>query len=69
MSTYLNTLEAFGMQARSLINELEDTFPPHTPSPEQSISTIMYRSGQRSVIEWILNKLEEETNGMESSSL
>ena len=57
------------MQARSLINELEDTFPPHTPSPEQSISTIMYRSGQRSVIEWILNKLEEETNGMESSSL
>ena len=62
-------LEAFGMQARSLINELEDTFPPLTPTPDQSISSIMYRSGQRSVVEWILNKLDEEENGMESESV
>ena len=69
MSTSLSMLEAFGMQARSLINELEDTFPPQTPTPDQSISSIMYRSGQRSVVEWILNKLDEEKNGMESSPL
>jgi len=53
-------LEAFGIQAKSLINELEDTFPPYTPTPDTTISQIMYRSGQRSVVEWILNKLEEE---------
>ena len=68
MSTSLSMLEAFGMQARSLINELEDNFPPTTPTPDQTIEHIMYRSGQRSVVEWILNKLEEE-NGMESSPL
>jgi len=62
-------LEAFGMQARALINELEDTFPPYTPTPDTTISTIMYRSGQRSVVEWILNKLEEENVKLESESL
>lgn len=59
MSTSLRTLEVFGMQARALINELEETFPPYTPTPDTTISHIMYRSGQRSVVEWILNKLEE----------
>ena len=57
------------MQARSLINELEETFPPYSPTPDTTISTIMYRSGQRSVVEWILNKLEEENNGMETELL
>ena len=68
MSTSLSMLEAFGMQARSLVKELEDTFPPTTPTPDQSISSIMYRSGQRSVVEWILQRIEQE-NGMESSPL
>ena len=68
MSTSLSMLEAFGMQARSLVKELEDTFPPTTPTPDQTIERIMYLAGQRSVVEWILNKLEEQ-NGMESESL
>ena len=59
MSTYLNTLEATGMQLRAIVAELDDTFPPTNPGPGETISTIMYRSGQRSVVEWIINKLEE----------
>jgi hypothetical protein len=47
-----------GMEHRALINELEDNFPPITPSPDDTIEKIMYRSGQRSVVEWLVNRLE-----------
>ena len=58
MSTFLSTLETLGMEHRALINELEDNFPPITPSPDDTIEKIMYRSGQRSVVEWLLNRLK-----------
>ena len=58
MSTFLSTLETLGMEHRALINELEDNFPPITPSPDDTIEKIMYRSGQRSVVEWLVNRLE-----------
>ena len=63
MSTYPNMreismLETFGMEARALINQLEDQFPVMNPSPDDTIEKIMYRSGQRSVVEWIINNLE-----------
>jgi len=60
MSTSLNMLEARGMQSRGLVNQLEETFPPINPSPEDTIEKIMYRSGQRSVVEWIINYMETE---------
>jgi len=53
-------LEARGMQSRGLVNQLEETFPPINPSPEDTIEKIMYRSGQRSVVEWIINYMETE---------
>ena len=59
MSTSLNMLEVFGMEARSVLSEMEDRFPPINPSPEDSIEKIMYRSGQRSVVEWLVNRLED----------
>ena len=62
MSTYLNTLELYGMETRAIISELEENFPPVTPSPEDTIEKIMYRSGQRSVVEWLLTRLED--NGL-----
>ena len=48
-----------GMQARGLEHQLKETFPPTTPTPEDSMEKIMYRSGQRSVVEWIINYMEE----------
>ena len=62
MSTFLSTLETLGMEHRALINELEDNFPPITPSPDDTIEKIMYRSGQRSVVEWLVNRLENNGN-------
>jgi len=58
MSTFLSTLEAMGMEHRALINTLQEQFPPVTPSPDDSIEKIMYRSGQRSVVEWLINQLD-----------
>jgi len=51
-------METLGIQANAIINELDELFPPTNPGPGDSISTIMYRAGQRSVIEWIHNRLE-----------
>jgi hypothetical protein len=58
--TYLNTLETHGLQLNALLQQLEENFPPTTPNPSETISQIMYRSGQRSVVEWIVNRLSDE---------
>jgi hypothetical protein len=60
MSISLNTLEAYGMTVRTLLNQADESFPPTNPGPGDSMSTIMYRAGQRSVIDWLNKKLEEE---------
>jgi len=59
MSISLNTLETFGIQSRGLVAQLEETFPPTNPNPDDSMEKIMYRSGQRSVVEWIIQYMEE----------
>ena len=48
------------MTVKSLLKQAEETFPPVNPGPDDKITTIMYRSGQRSVINWIAQRLKEE---------
>ena len=55
----LDLLEVKGMQANVLLQTLEETFPPTNPNPEDTMEKIMYRSGQRSVVEWIIQYMEE----------
>ena len=43
-----------------LLQELEDKFPPFLPQPNDSTNLIMYKSGQRSIIEWIQSRISEE---------
>ena len=57
-ATIISLLEAKGIQANALLQQLEETFPPTNPSPEDTMEKIMYRSGQRSVVEWISNYME-----------
>ena len=59
----LNMLETSGLQLQTILNELEENFPPTNPHPDDPHSLIMYRSGQRSVVEWIQHRLNEENNG------
>jgi hypothetical protein len=61
MSTYPNTLESIlGPSLESILQELEERFPPVTPHPKEDIGAIMYKSGQRSVVEWIKDRVSEE---------
>ncbi len=42
-----------------LIKYLDKTYPTRTPQPSESLSEIMYRSGQRSVIDFLKQKLND----------
>ena len=53
----VRALEVFGMQANAIINELESYFPPTNPSPSDSLESIMYKAGQRSVVEWLYQRM------------
>mgnify|MGYP003126986483 CR=1 FL=1 len=59
MSTSPNMLEVLGMNSRGLIHALEESFPPTNPTPDDTMQKIMYRSGQRSVVEWVIKYMEE----------
>jgi len=59
----LNLLETSGLQLQSILQELEENFPTVNPHPDDPTNLIMYRSGQRSVVEWIQHRLNEENNG------
>jgi hypothetical protein len=43
-----------------LLAELEDKFPPPFTGPEDTITHIMFRAGQQSIIDWIKQRLSEE---------
>ena len=42
-----------------LCEELDLVFPHYLPQPSDDISTIMFRAGQRDVVEYLLQKLED----------
>jgi hypothetical protein len=63
--TFPNMLN-LGLTVERLVQELEDNFPQFLPQPNDSQNMIMYKSGQRSVVEWIVNRLsDEDLNGQE----
>ena len=54
------TLEALlGPDLKYILQELETNFPPNNPHPKEELSSIMYKAGQRSVVEWIKNRIED----------
>ena len=60
MSIYPNTLEPIlGPTLESILLEMEEKFPPVNPHPKEEIGAIMYKSGQRSVVDWLRNRIEE----------
>ena len=56
--TMMTLLETRGLELATVLTELEDNFPVVNPTPNSSIEQIMYQAGQRSVVEWIQNRLE-----------
>jgi len=51
-------LETLGLSAQATLTELEELFPPLSVGPSDHMNTIMYRAGQRSVVEWLKQKLD-----------
>ena len=61
MSTYPNTLEPIlGPNPESLLLEMGEKFPPVNPHPKEELASIMYKAGQRSVVEWYKNRIGED---------
>ena len=46
------------MELQSMLSDLDETFPPVNPSPTDDHALIMYRAGQRSVVEYIIQQME-----------
>lgn len=57
----LSTQDVFSGTAplERLLEELEAMYPPYTPTPKDEDRVIMYRSGQRSVVDYIKIKLSQ----------
>jgi hypothetical protein len=55
----LNLLETVGLQQKTILNQLDEIFPPVNPTPEMTTEQIVYKAGQRSVVEWIKQQSEE----------
>lgn len=49
-----------GLTVERLLAELEDNFPQFLPQPSDPLNMIMYKSGQRSVVEWVVSRLSDE---------
>ena len=60
IQTSRSTLEPIlGPNPESLLTEMEERFPLVNPHPKEELSSIMYKAGQRSVIEWYENRINE----------
>jgi len=49
-----------GLTVDALLEELKDVYPNSLPSPHDAYQIIMYRAGQRSVVEWIKQRIQNE---------
>ena len=50
-----------GLTVEGLLGELDQSFPPGAPHPDDQITHIMFRAGQRHIIDWIRQRIKEET--------
>tara|TARA_R100000781_G_scaffold410_1_gene631 strand:+ start:459 stop:641 length:183 start_codon:yes stop_codon:yes gene_type:complete len=51
-----------GPTVESLSLEMNEKFPPINPHPKEELSSIMYKAGQRSVVEWYKERIDESTS-------
>ena len=48
-----------GPTVESLSVEMDEKFPPINPHPKEELASIMYKAGQRNVIEWLHSRVNE----------
>ena len=47
------------MEKKVILQEMQEIFPPVQPTPHDSVEMIMYKAGQRYVVEWLLQRMEQ----------
>ena len=57
IQTSLSTLNVLTVER--LLAELEERFPLTNPQPGADLNSIMYKAGQRSVVDWVASRLSE----------
>ena len=57
--TSLNTLSFHSEKLEKLVEDLESKFAWHPVPPKEDLASIMYRSGQQEVVQYIKQILEE----------
>ena len=57
----LSTADVFDGDSavKKIIENLNEIYPALTPSPQDDLALIMYRAGQRSVVEYLNNLIED----------
>ena len=60
MSISLNTLKLHNERVEELLKKVEDNFKWQPVHPKEDLASIMYRSGQASVVEYIKQLIQEE---------
>ena len=58
--TSLNTLNFYSDKLEKLVEDLEAKFAWYPIHPKEDLASIMYRSGQQEVVQYIKSILEED---------
>ena len=58
--TSLNTLKFYSDKLEKLVEDLETKFAWYPIHPKEDIASIMYRSGQQDVVQYVKTILEED---------
>ena len=58
--TYLNTLKFYSDKLEKLVEDLETKFAWYPIHPKEDLASIMYRSGQQDVVQYVKTILEED---------
>ncbi len=62
IQTSLNTLSFQSEKLKKLVEDLETKFAWYPVHPKEELASIMYRSGQQEVVQYVKTILEEEDN-------
>ena len=54
-------LEAiYGPELLHILAEMQEIFPPANPSPGTPVDQIFFKAGQRSAVEWLEKRINED---------
>ena len=56
-----------GPTIESLSTEMDEKFPPINPHPKEDIAAIMYKAGQRSVVEWYQERIDNNGDSISTT--